>query len=215
MQDKQQTPSKRAWEGIRKTHSPPSWVRKELEPLQASPLEMQAVEWEKASATIPLVGQEIMDLQTEVWKIPRAYRETEQTLLAGKKRIRRWNNIWARVRAKKVCKKDTEREWKQHGCAIFICVVFFCFLFLCNPGMAFSLMSKRIITLSKIQVWACCYGNELALPRTTELGKLNGDPGCCHGNIGSDWLKGRTGIQAKSRWALVSGLQFLTPLDTY
>uniref|UniRef100_A0A4W4HIV7 Adhesion G protein-coupled receptor B1 n=1 Tax=Electrophorus electricus TaxID=8005 RepID=A0A4W4HIV7_ELEEL len=64
--DKQQTPSKRAWEGIRKTHSPPSWVRKELEPLQASPLEMQAVEWEKASATIPLVGQEIMDLQTEV-----------------------------------------------------------------------------------------------------------------------------------------------------
>uniref|UniRef100_A0A9J7Y1W2 Adhesion G protein-coupled receptor B1 n=2 Tax=Cyprinus carpio TaxID=7962 RepID=A0A9J7Y1W2_CYPCA len=64
--DKQQTPSKRAWEGIRKTHSPPSWVRKELETLQASPLEMQAVEWEKASATIPLVGQEIMDLQTEV-----------------------------------------------------------------------------------------------------------------------------------------------------
>uniref|UniRef100_A0A3B4EFL0 Adhesion G protein-coupled receptor B1 n=1 Tax=Pygocentrus nattereri TaxID=42514 RepID=A0A3B4EFL0_PYGNA len=62
----QQTPSKRAWEGIRKTHSPPSWVRKELEPLQASPLELQAVEWEKASATIPLVGQEIMDLQTEV-----------------------------------------------------------------------------------------------------------------------------------------------------
>ncbi|KAL7887002.1 hypothetical protein AOLI_G00047230 [Acnodon oligacanthus] len=66
LSDKQQTPSKRAWEGIRKTHSPPSWVRKELEPLQASPLELQAVEWEKASATIPLVGQEIMDLQTEV-----------------------------------------------------------------------------------------------------------------------------------------------------
>ncbi|XP_057195390.1 adhesion G protein-coupled receptor B1 isoform X9 [Triplophysa rosa] len=66
LSDKQQTPSKRAWEGIRKSHSPPSWVRKELEPLQASPLEMQAVEWEKASATIPLVGQEIMDLQTEV-----------------------------------------------------------------------------------------------------------------------------------------------------
>ncbi|XP_042628860.1 adhesion G protein-coupled receptor B1-like isoform X2 [Cyprinus carpio] len=66
LSDKQQTPSKRAWEGIRKTHSPPSWVRKELETLQASPLEMQAVEWEKASATIPLVGQEIMDLQTEV-----------------------------------------------------------------------------------------------------------------------------------------------------
>ncbi|KAK3551052.1 hypothetical protein QTP70_011499 [Hemibagrus guttatus] len=66
LSDKQQTPSKRAWEGIRKTHSPPSWVRKELEPLQASPLELQAVEWEKTSATIPLVGQEIMDLQTEV-----------------------------------------------------------------------------------------------------------------------------------------------------
>ncbi|KAM9489428.1 adhesion G protein-coupled receptor B1 isoform 8-T8 [Clarias gariepinus] len=66
LSDKQQTPSKRAWEGIRKTHSPPSWVRKDLEPLQASPLELQAVEWEKTSATIPLVGQEIMDLQTEV-----------------------------------------------------------------------------------------------------------------------------------------------------
>ncbi|CAB1334143.1 unnamed protein product [Coregonus sp. 'balchen'] len=65
-EDKQQTPSKRAWEGIRKTHSPPSWMRKDLEPLAASPLELQNVEWEKASATIPLVGQEIMDLQTEV-----------------------------------------------------------------------------------------------------------------------------------------------------
>ncbi|KAK1895622.1 Adhesion G protein-coupled receptor B1, partial [Dissostichus eleginoides] len=66
MSDKQQTPSKRAWEGIRKTHSPPSWVRKDLETVAASPLELQAVEWEKTSATIPLVGQEIMDLQTEV-----------------------------------------------------------------------------------------------------------------------------------------------------
>ncbi|XP_029599514.1 adhesion G protein-coupled receptor B1 isoform X3 [Salmo trutta] len=66
MSDKQQTPSKRAWEGIRKTQSPPSWMRKDLEPLAASPLELQNVEWEKASATIPLVGQEIMDLQTEV-----------------------------------------------------------------------------------------------------------------------------------------------------
>uniref|UniRef100_A0A8D3AN70 Adhesion G protein-coupled receptor B1a n=1 Tax=Scophthalmus maximus TaxID=52904 RepID=A0A8D3AN70_SCOMX len=64
--DKQQTPSKRAWEGIRKTHSPPSWVRKDLETVVASPLELQTVEWEKTSATIPLVGQEIMDLQTEV-----------------------------------------------------------------------------------------------------------------------------------------------------
>ncbi|KAJ8005411.1 hypothetical protein DPEC_G00146370 [Dallia pectoralis] len=66
VEDKQQTPSKRAWEGIRKTQSPPSWVRKDLEPLAASPLELQNVDWEKASATIPLVGQEIMDLQTEV-----------------------------------------------------------------------------------------------------------------------------------------------------
>uniref|UniRef100_A0A3P8W5P6 Adhesion G protein-coupled receptor B1 n=1 Tax=Cynoglossus semilaevis TaxID=244447 RepID=A0A3P8W5P6_CYNSE len=64
--DKQQTPSKRAWESIRKTHSPPSWVRKDLETVAASPLELQTVEWEKTSATIPLVGQEIMDLQTEV-----------------------------------------------------------------------------------------------------------------------------------------------------
>ncbi|XP_043972641.1 adhesion G protein-coupled receptor B1 isoform X2 [Gambusia affinis] len=66
MSDKQQTPSKRAWEGMRKPHSPPSWVRKELEAVAASPLELQTVEWEKSSATIPLVGQEIMDLQTEV-----------------------------------------------------------------------------------------------------------------------------------------------------
>ncbi|XP_033849020.2 adhesion G protein-coupled receptor B1-like isoform X2 [Acipenser ruthenus] len=64
--DRQQTPNKRAWEGIRKTHSPPSWVRKDLETLQASPLELKSVEWEKAGATIPLVGQEIIDLQTEV-----------------------------------------------------------------------------------------------------------------------------------------------------
>ncbi|XP_005948425.1 adhesion G protein-coupled receptor B1 isoform X7 [Haplochromis burtoni] len=66
LEDKQQTPSKRAWEGIRKTNSPPSWVRKDLETVAASPLELQTVEWEKTSATIPLVGQEIMDLQTEV-----------------------------------------------------------------------------------------------------------------------------------------------------
>ncbi|XP_068179915.1 adhesion G protein-coupled receptor B1 isoform X2 [Antennarius striatus] len=64
--DKQQTPSKRVWEGIRKSHSPPSWVRKDLETVAASPLELQTVEWEKNSATIPLVGQEVMDLQTEV-----------------------------------------------------------------------------------------------------------------------------------------------------
>uniref|UniRef100_A0A6Q2YG89 Adhesion G protein-coupled receptor B1a n=1 Tax=Esox lucius TaxID=8010 RepID=A0A6Q2YG89_ESOLU len=39
---------------------------KRWSPLAASPLELQNVDWEKASATIPLVGQEIMDLQTEV-----------------------------------------------------------------------------------------------------------------------------------------------------
>ncbi|XP_013879626.1 brain-specific angiogenesis inhibitor 1 isoform X3 [Austrofundulus limnaeus] len=66
MSDKPQTPSKRGWEGIRKAQSPPSWVRKDLEMVTASPLELQTVEWEKTSATIPLVGQEIMDLQTEV-----------------------------------------------------------------------------------------------------------------------------------------------------
>nr|XP_061804441.1 adhesion G protein-coupled receptor B1 isoform X3 [Nerophis lumbriciformis] len=67
MSDKQQTPNKRVWEGIKKSHSPPSWVRKDLATATAaSPLELQAVEWEKTSATIPLVGQEIMDLQTEV-----------------------------------------------------------------------------------------------------------------------------------------------------
>uniref|UniRef100_A0A3B3S0B7 Adhesion G protein-coupled receptor B1 n=1 Tax=Paramormyrops kingsleyae TaxID=1676925 RepID=A0A3B3S0B7_9TELE len=64
--DKPQTPSDRAWEGVPKPHSPPAWVCPELEPLQASPLELQTVEWEKASASIPLVGQEIIDLQTEV-----------------------------------------------------------------------------------------------------------------------------------------------------
>ncbi|XP_035284707.1 adhesion G protein-coupled receptor B1-like isoform X1 [Anguilla anguilla] len=66
LSDKPQTPSDRAWEGVQKTHSPPSWVRKDLEPLPSSPLQIQAVEWEKTSATIPLVGQEIIDLQTEV-----------------------------------------------------------------------------------------------------------------------------------------------------
>ncbi|XP_030226860.1 adhesion G protein-coupled receptor B1 isoform X1 [Gadus morhua] len=66
LSDKQQTPSKRPWDGIRKPHSPPSWVRKDLDTVAASPLELQTVEWEKVSATIPLVGQELMDLQTEV-----------------------------------------------------------------------------------------------------------------------------------------------------
>ncbi|XP_012880597.1 PREDICTED: brain-specific angiogenesis inhibitor 1 [Dipodomys ordii] len=70
--DKQQTPNKRAWESLRKphgthgTHSTPAWVKKELEPLPPSPLELRSVEWEKAGATIPLVGQDIIDLQTEV-----------------------------------------------------------------------------------------------------------------------------------------------------
>lgn len=46
--------------------SPPGWVRKDMEPLQASPPNLQGVEWEKAGAAIPLVGQDIIDLQTEV-----------------------------------------------------------------------------------------------------------------------------------------------------
>lgn len=41
-------------------------MRKELEPLPPAPLELRSVEWEKAGATIPLVGQDIIDLQTEV-----------------------------------------------------------------------------------------------------------------------------------------------------
>uniref|UniRef100_H3DJM8 Adhesion G protein-coupled receptor B1 n=1 Tax=Tetraodon nigroviridis TaxID=99883 RepID=H3DJM8_TETNG len=60
--DKQQGPLDRPWEGVRGIpQSPPAWVRKDLEPLAASPRE-----WEKASTTIPLVGQDIIDLQTEV-----------------------------------------------------------------------------------------------------------------------------------------------------
>ncbi|XP_078073120.1 adhesion G protein-coupled receptor B1 [Mustelus asterias] len=61
-----QTPIKRPWEGIRKIQSPPTWLKKELEPTHQSPLEMRTVEWEKTGATIPLGGQDIIDLQTEV-----------------------------------------------------------------------------------------------------------------------------------------------------
>lgn len=63
--EKQQTPNKRPWESLRKAHGPPAWA-KELEPLPPSPLELRSVEWEKSGATIPLVGQDIIDLQTEV-----------------------------------------------------------------------------------------------------------------------------------------------------
>uniref|UniRef100_A0A8C7P4P8 Adhesion G protein-coupled receptor B1b n=1 Tax=Oncorhynchus mykiss TaxID=8022 RepID=A0A8C7P4P8_ONCMY len=65
--DKQLPQVERPWEGVQRTqHSPPAWVRKDLEPLAASPLHMQQVEWEKAGATIPMVSQDIIDLQTEV-----------------------------------------------------------------------------------------------------------------------------------------------------
>ncbi|XP_061738126.1 adhesion G protein-coupled receptor B1-like isoform X2 [Nerophis ophidion] len=66
--DKQQAPLERPWEAVRglPQQSPPAWVRKDLEPLAASPLELHAVEWEKTSTPIPLVGQDIIDLQTEV-----------------------------------------------------------------------------------------------------------------------------------------------------
>uniref|UniRef100_A0A3Q2GTZ0 Adhesion G protein-coupled receptor B1 n=1 Tax=Equus caballus TaxID=9796 RepID=A0A3Q2GTZ0_HORSE len=64
--EKQQTPNKRPWESLRKAHGTPAWVKKELEPLPPNPLELRNVEWEKSGATIPLVGQDIIDLQTEV-----------------------------------------------------------------------------------------------------------------------------------------------------
>ncbi|KAK5883478.1 hypothetical protein CesoFtcFv8_000271 [Champsocephalus esox] len=65
--DKQQGPLERPWEGVRGIQqSPPAWVRKDLEPLAASPLELHSVEWEKSGTTLPLVGQDIIDLQTEV-----------------------------------------------------------------------------------------------------------------------------------------------------
>ncbi|CAB1321170.1 unnamed protein product [Coregonus sp. 'balchen'] len=65
--DKQQPQVERPWDGVQRTqHSPPAWVRKDLEPLAASPLHMQQVEWEKAGATISMVSQDIIDLQTEV-----------------------------------------------------------------------------------------------------------------------------------------------------
>ncbi|KAF4100973.1 hypothetical protein G5714_019169 [Onychostoma macrolepis] len=65
--DKQQGAMDRSWESMSRSQaSPPAWVRKDMEPLQASPLDLQGVEWEKAGATIPLVGQDIIDLQTEV-----------------------------------------------------------------------------------------------------------------------------------------------------
>uniref|UniRef100_A0AAV2KAH4 Brain-specific angiogenesis inhibitor 1 n=1 Tax=Knipowitschia caucasica TaxID=637954 RepID=A0AAV2KAH4_KNICA len=65
--DKQQASMERPWEGVRGIpQSPPAWVRKDMEPLAASPLELHSVEWEKTSTTIPMVGQDIIDLQTEV-----------------------------------------------------------------------------------------------------------------------------------------------------
>ncbi|KAL7984006.1 hypothetical protein Chor_002576 [Crotalus horridus] len=65
-QEKQPTPNKRPWETLRKVHSPPAWVKKEMETEIQSPLELKTVEWEKSGTTIPLVGQDIIDLQTEV-----------------------------------------------------------------------------------------------------------------------------------------------------
>lgn len=65
-QDKQQALD-RPWEGVRGIpQSPPAWVRKDLEPLAASPRDLHSMEWEKTGTTIPLVGQDIIDLQTEV-----------------------------------------------------------------------------------------------------------------------------------------------------
>ncbi|XP_019744473.1 brain-specific angiogenesis inhibitor 1-like isoform X3 [Hippocampus comes] len=66
--DKQPGPLERPWEGVRglAQQSPPAWVRKDLEPLAASPLELHSVEWEKSGTSIPLAGQDMVDLQTEV-----------------------------------------------------------------------------------------------------------------------------------------------------
>ncbi|XP_067887464.1 adhesion G protein-coupled receptor B1 isoform X8 [Heterodontus francisci] len=66
LSQEKQTPIKRPWEGIRKMQSPPTWIKKELDPTHQSPLELRTVEWEKTGATIPLGGQDIIDLQTEV-----------------------------------------------------------------------------------------------------------------------------------------------------
>ncbi|XP_038664711.1 adhesion G protein-coupled receptor B1 isoform X7 [Scyliorhinus canicula] len=66
LSQEKQTPIKRPWEGIRKIQSPPAWMKKELDSTHPSPLEMRTVEWEKTGATIPLGGQDIIDLQTEV-----------------------------------------------------------------------------------------------------------------------------------------------------
>ncbi|XP_045142807.1 adhesion G protein-coupled receptor B1 [Echinops telfairi] len=64
--EKQPTPNKRPWESLRKAHGTPAWAKRELEPPAPSPLELRGVEWEKTGATIPLVGQDSVDLQTEV-----------------------------------------------------------------------------------------------------------------------------------------------------
>ncbi|XP_043861300.1 adhesion G protein-coupled receptor B1 isoform X3 [Dromiciops gliroides] len=64
--EKQQTPNRRPWDSVRKGQTTPAWVKKEIDLLPPSPLELKTVEWEKTGATIPLVGQDIIDLQTEV-----------------------------------------------------------------------------------------------------------------------------------------------------
>uniref|UniRef100_A0A3Q2XBC1 Uncharacterized protein n=1 Tax=Hippocampus comes TaxID=109280 RepID=A0A3Q2XBC1_HIPCM len=66
--DSKPGPLERPWEGVRglAQQSPPAWVRKDLEPLAASPLELHSVEWEKSGTSIPLAGQDMVDLQTEV-----------------------------------------------------------------------------------------------------------------------------------------------------
>lgn len=147
-QDKQQTPSKRAWEGIRKTHSPPSWVRKELEPLQASPLELQAVEWEKTSATIPLVGQEIMDLQTEVWAV---YSSTQMF----RKKLH-WQGK----------ERDIQEEWhvkERWNRAILLVYNLFYF----DAGMAIILLGNKV-------AWTCLVLLRLLRPGECSVGVFLG-----------------------------------------
>lgn len=107
VQDKQQASLDRPWESVRGIpQSPPAWVRKDLEPLAASPLELHSVEWEKTSTTIPMVGQDIIDLQTEVWGERRGARKAT------------WFHLGRPFGLGTVsCRKPREEEsWSQNQC---------------------------------------------------------------------------------------------------
>lgn len=63
--EKQQTPNKRPWESLRKAHGPPAWV-KGWSRSHPSPLELRRRGVGESGATIPLVGQDIIDLPDRV-----------------------------------------------------------------------------------------------------------------------------------------------------